>query len=95
MVLVQIQSFYYFLYFLNSYLNQASLKLNIREKISLEGIISFIETELKGGHDETVVEFLEDKLSYVTEMKETLNATSAEEDHMKATYSKVKEMHGV
>ena len=71
------------------------MALNIREKISLEGIISFIETELKGGHDETVVEFLEDKLSYVTEMKEPLNATSAEEDHMKATYSKVKEMHGV
>ena len=69
------------------------MALNIKEKISLEGIISFIETELKGGHDETVVEFLEDKLSYVTEMKNTLEATSKEEDHMKATFSRVKEMH--
>ena len=71
------------------------MSLNIREKISLEGIISFIENELKGGYDDVVIEFLEEKLRYVTKMKETLEATSAEEDHMKATYSKVKEMHGV
>ena len=69
------------------------MALNIREKISLEGIISFIETELKGGHDDTIIEFLENKLSYVTEMKNTLDATSAEEDHMKTTYSKVLSMH--
>jgi hypothetical protein len=63
------------------------------EKISLEGIISFIEAELQGRHDEVIMEFLRKKLSYVTEMKETLTATSAEEDHMKATYSKVRSMH--
>ena len=69
------------------------MALNIREKISLEGILSFINTELKGGHDDVVIEFLEEKLRYVTKMKETLEATSAEEDHMKATYSRVREMH--
>ena len=68
--------------------------LTIRETEQLKGIISFLETELKAGHDEVVVEFLEEKLSYVTEMKETLSASSAEEDHMRATFSRVKSMHG-
>ena len=77
----------------NKQTNGGNMALNIREKKSLEGIISFIETELKGGHDDTIIEFLENKLSYVTEMKNTLDATSAEEDHMKATYSKVLSMH--
>ena len=68
--------------------------LNIREKISLDGIISFLDTKLKErGHNEAVVKFLEQEHSYVTEMRETLEATSAEEDHMKATYSRVKSMH--
>ena len=71
------------------------MALSLKEKISLEGILSFINTELKGEHDLVVIEFLADKLRYVTEMKETLEATSAEEDHMKATYSKVREMHRV
>jgi len=69
------------------------MALSMVEKISLEGIISFIESELQGRHDEVIMEFLRKKLSYVTEMKETLTATSAEEDHMKATYSKVRSMH--
>ena len=67
--------------------------LNIRQREQLRGIISFLKTELEGGHDDTVVEFLKEKLSYVTEMKETLEATSAEEDHMKETFSRVKSMH--
>ena len=67
--------------------------LNIRQKEQLRGIISFLKTELEEGHDDTVVEFLKEKLSYVTEMKETLEATSAEEDHMKETFSRVKSMH--
>ena len=67
--------------------------LNIRQREQLRGIISFLKTELEEGHDDTVVEFLKEKLSYVTEMKETLEATSAEEDHMKETFSRVKSMH--
>ena len=69
------------------------MALSIREKEQLRGIISFLDTESQEGHDEVIVEFLKEKLSYVTEMKETLEATSAEEDHMKATYSKVRSMH--
>jgi len=69
------------------------MALNIREREQLRGIISFLDAESQEGHDEVVVEFLKEKLSYVTEMKETLEATSAEEDHMKATYSKVRSMH--
>ena len=69
------------------------MALSIREREQLRGIISFLDTESKEGHDEAVVKFLEEKLSYVTEMKETLSASSAEEDHMKATYSKVRSMH--
>ena len=68
--------------------------LTIRQEEQLKGIISFLDTESKEGHDEAVVEFLKEKLSYVTEMKETLEATSAEEDHMKETFSRVKSMHG-
>ena len=67
--------------------------LNIRQREQLRGIISFLETELEEADDKTVVEFLKEKLSYVTEMKETLEATSAEEDHMKETFSRVKSMH--
>ena len=69
------------------------MALSIREREQLRGIISFLDAESQEGHDEVVVEFLKEKLSYVTEMKETLEATSAEEDHMKATYSKVRSMH--
>ena len=69
------------------------MALNIKARLTLDGILSFINTELKGEHDDVVIEFLENKLSYVTEMKNTLDATSAEEDHMKATYSKVLSMH--
>ena len=69
------------------------MALSIREKEQLRGIISFLDTESQGGHDEAVVKFLKEKLSYVNEMLETLEATSAEEDHMKATYSKVRSMH--
>ena len=69
------------------------MALSIREREQLRGILSFLATELEAGHDEAIVTFLKDKHSYVTEMKETLEATSAEEDHMKATYSKVRSMH--
>ena len=69
------------------------MALSIREREQLKGIISFLDTESTRGHDEAVVKFLKEKLSYVTEMLETLEATSAEEDHMKATYSKVRSMH--
>jgi len=68
--------------------------LTIRQEEQLKGIISFLDTESKEGHDEAVVKFLEEKLSYVTEMKETLSASSAEEDHMRETFSRVKSMHG-
>ena len=68
--------------------------LTIRQEEQLKGIISFLDTESKAGHDEAVVKFLEEKLSYVTEMKETLSASSAEEDHMRETFSRVKSMHG-
>ena len=67
--------------------------LNIRQREQLRGIISFLETELEEADDKVVMEFLKEKLSYVTEMKETLEATSAEEDHMKETFSRVKSMH--
>ena len=69
------------------------MALSIREREQLRGILSFLDAESQEGHDEVVVEFLKEKLSYVTEMKDTLEATSAEEDHMKATYSKVRSMH--
>ena len=69
------------------------MALNIREREQLRGIISFLDAESQEGHDEVIVEFLKEKLSYVTEMKETLEATSAEEDHMKETFSRVKSMH--
>ena len=69
------------------------MALNIKARLTLDGILSFINTELKGGHDDVVIEFLEEKLNYVTQMKEKLESTSEEEDHMKATYSKVLSMH--
>ena len=71
------------------------MALNIKEKISLEGILSFINTELKKGHDDKVIEFLEEKLHYVTDMKNTLEDTSEEDDHIRATFIKVKAMQGV
>ena len=69
------------------------MALNIKARITLDGILSFINTELKGGHDDVVIEFLENKLNYVTQMKEKLESTSEEEDHMRETFSRVKEMH--
>ena len=69
------------------------MALNIKARITLDGILSFINTELKGGHDDVVIEFLEDKLNYVTQMKEKLDSTSEEEDHMRETFSRVKKMH--
>ena len=49
------------------------MALNIKARITLDGILSFINTELKGGHDDVVIEFLENKLNYVTQMKEKFN----------------------
>jgi hypothetical protein len=69
------------------------MALNIKARITLDGILSFINTELKGGHDDVVIEFLEEKLNYVTQMKEKLDSTSEEEDHIRETFSRVKEMH--
>ena len=77
----------------NKQTNGGNMALNIKARLTLEGVLSFINTELKGGHDDVVIEFLEEKLSYVTEMKNTLEATSAEEDHIRKTFSRVKEMH--
>lgn len=71
------------------------MALSLKERISLEGILSFIDSELEEVTDPSVKEYLEEKLRYVTEIKDTLLATSAEEDHMKATFSRVKAMHGV
>ena len=69
--------------------------LNIRQKLTLEGIISFLEAKIKDRfmYDKSVVKFLREELDEVKTMLETLSATSAEEDHMKATYSKVLSMH--
>ena len=69
--------------------------LGIKEKITLEGIISFLEAKIKDRfmYDKSVVKFLQEELDEVKTMLETLSATSAEEDHMKATYSKVRSMH--
>ena len=69
------------------------MALSIKARITLDGILSFINTELKGGHDDVVIEFLEDKLNYVTQMKEKLDSTSEEEDHIRETFIRVKEMH--
>ena len=69
--------------------------LGIKEKITLEGIISFLEAKIKDRfmYDKSVVKFLREELDEVKTILETLSATSAEEDHMKATYSKVLSMH--
>jgi len=73
--------------------------LNIREKIGLDGIISFLEAKIderktsRFRYNESVMKFLQEELEEVLQMRETLNASSAEEDHMKATYSRVKSMH--
>tara|TARA_B100001250_G_scaffold413737_1_gene448875 strand:+ start:2167 stop:2403 length:237 start_codon:yes stop_codon:yes gene_type:complete len=70
------------------------MALSIVEKVSLNGIISFLEDESEQDHEEVIVKFLKRKLNYVIEMKETLQATSKEEDQMKARYSKALYMAG-
>ena len=68
--------------------------LSLKEKITLDGIISFLNAKLgEKGHDEAVVKFLKRQKNHVTEMRGTLDASSAEEDHVRETFSRVKSMY--